>query len=111
MIGQVLANAPEDPDGTWPCEPVRDVFETSPRRHHIGLGFRDGKVNLRGSTWRSPIGGGSQERALAAKFRSDADAVNVRAPFSARLLRSLAEWYEREGQDEDIEADWRDLGE
>jgi hypothetical protein len=101
----------KDPNGTWPCEQVRDIFESSTRRHHFGLGFRNGKINLRGATWRGPIEGGSQERALAAKFHSDATAVNARWPFTARLLRSLAEWYQREGRDEDSEADWRDLGE
>ena len=111
MVGQVLANAPEGADGIWPCEPVRDVLETSTQRRHLGIGFRMGKANLRGVTTRGIFEGGPQERALAAKFRSDADAVSVRSPFTARLLRSLAERYERAGRDEDIEADWRDLGE
>lgn len=111
MIGQILANAPEGSDNIWPCPPVRDVFENAGRRHHLGLGFRVGKYNLRGATWRGLTQGGLQERALAAQFRNYANAVNTRWPFTARLLRSLAENYEREGRNEDFEADWRDLGE
>jgi hypothetical protein len=111
LIGQILANSPDGADGLWPCEPVRNVVESSTRRHDLGLGFRNGKINLRGATWRGPLEGGSQERALAAKFHTDANAVSARWPFTARLLRSLAEWYKHEGRDEDFEADWRDLGE
>jgi hypothetical protein len=111
IIGQILANAPEGADGVWPCEPVRDAFESNAQRHHLGLGFRIGKVNLRGGTTRGVFEGGPQERAPAARFRRDADALGPRWPFTARLLRSLAENYESEGKNEDFEADWRDLGE
>src|SRR5260370_35606878 len=27
LIGQILASAPADDDGTWPCQPARDLLE------------------------------------------------------------------------------------
>ena len=67
-----------------------------------------GKINLRGVTHRGIFEGGEQERGLADAFRSDAAAVTTRWPFTAKLLRSIAEHYDHQGRDEDRDADWRD---
>ena len=107
QIGQMLANAPEDKDGIWPCEPVRDLLDdlASP---HVGTGFTSGKVNLRGVTSRGAFDGGAQERSLVEKYRQDADKIGAKRPFTANLLRQLAARYEVEARREDQRADWSD---
>ena len=106
-IGQLLANAPVDADGIWPCEPVRDLLN-SLGSQHLGEGFIIGKYNLRGVVTKGPLGGGNQERSLAARYREDASKLTARWPFTAKLLRDLAVGYETESRWSDREADWRD---
>ena len=106
-IGGILANAPPDADGTWPCEPVRNVLERC-RSEAIGVGFTTSKRNLRGVTSRGVFSGGGQERDLAGEFREDAGKLAARWPYSAQLLRRIAESYESEGQRHDEDAEWRD---
>ena len=105
-IGKILANAPVGSDGAWPCEPVRDVLECAPSPDFIRSGFRTGKFNLRGITSRGLFDGGTQERDLARKYRSDAASIRGRWPATARLLRGLAETYESTGRREDTRAAW-----
>ena len=108
QIGQILANAPIGADGVWPCEPVRDLLDRigSP---HIGQGFTTGGFNLRGVTSRGMFDGGKQERSLADGYRADAARIASSWPFTARLLRELANSYESSGRQFDRESDWRDL--
>ena len=107
QIGQVLANAPVGSDGAWPCEPVRDLLDSigSP---HIGEGFTIGKFNLRGVTSRGAFDGGEQERSLADGYRADATKIASSWPFTAQLLRKMAEGYESDARQFDRESDWRD---
>ena len=103
-IGQLLANAPADADGVWPCEPVRNVLDAIREREHVGIGFKIGKFNLRGVTTRSMHEGGEQEHRLAGKFREDAEKCRNIWPFTARLLRQIADDYESQAVDEDRRA-------
>ena len=107
QIGQILANAPIGADGAWPCEPVRDLLDRlgSP---HIGQGFTTGKFNLRGVTSRGMFDGGEQERSLADGYRADAARIASSWPFTAQLLRRMADSYESSGRQFDRESDWRD---
>ncbi|MEX2208315.1 MAG: hypothetical protein WEF50_19000 [Myxococcota bacterium] len=108
VIGELLANSPIGADGAWPCEAVREVLERV-QSSSMGRGFENGKHNLRGITSRGVFDGGEQERDLALSLRRDADSLASRWPFVAKLLRSLAKSYERQGRDEDHEAASRDL--
>ncbi|WP_459868575.1 hypothetical protein [Calditerricola yamamurae] len=103
-IGQVLAYAPPDPDGHWPCIEVRDLLEML-QSEHVERGLSIAVHNSRGVTWRTPGEGGRQERELAKKYREQADAYKDRWPRIAAILRQLAEDYEREARwhDEDAE--------
>ena len=103
-IGQILANAPADADGLWPCEPVRDALEEYSGKENIGMGFIEGKCNLRGVTRREMYEGGEQERNLATKFREDAANCKIRWPSTAKLLRKLAADYEAQAIDVDNRA-------
>ena len=107
QIGKVLANSPIGADGVWPCEPVRDVVD-SLRSPHIGDGLIVGKLNLRGPTGRAPLAGGEQERALVNQYRSFADLVSAKWPFTAQLLRKIAGSYERKAQWFDQHSEWLD---
>ena len=106
-IGQVLANAPADADGIWPCEPVRDLLEVI-SSEHIGVGFIIGKRNLRGTTRRGVFEGGGQELSLADVYESDAARLAASHPFTAKLLRDLAYTYTAQAREEDQRADWAD---
>ena len=109
-IGHMLAASPPGADGAWPCEAVRDVLDDIATRS-IAQGFCIGKGNRRDVTMRGVFEGGDQERTLAAQYKRDAAQIDGRWPFTARILRDLAEQYEREGQYEDDDARWRDRSE
>ena len=106
-IGQILANAPPDDDGAWPCEPVRNLLEEIGTQY-LGVGFVIGKRSRRGMTSRSLFDGGEQERTLADSYQTDAARIRARWPFTSRLLRDLAGDYQAEGRMHDREADWHD---
>ena len=109
LIGQILANSPADNDDVWPCSAVRAVLDQY-CSSEMGRGFEMGKHNLRGVTSRAAFEGGDQERGLATKFRQDARIIRSRWPFTARILRSLADDYDRQARSHDDDADWRDQG-
>ena len=75
LIGQILASAPADDDGTWPCRPVRDLLEElQSERAERNLAAR--LYNRRGVTVRDPEDGGRQERKLAEQYRAQATAFS-----------------------------------
>ena len=108
-LGQILAYAPADSDGTWPFEPARDVLdraEFEDMRH----GFQLGAANKRGMTSRAYDEGGDQERRLADTYRSHARALRNSHGNVAAALEELARSYERDGLREDQEARLRREG-
>lgn len=101
-LGKLLSHASVGDDGIWPNEVVRDVIEEI-MSENIADGARTGIYNSRGVHTRSE--GGSQERELADKYRSWADALQFTHPFVANnLLMSIARIYESEAQQNDLEA-------
>lgn len=100
-IGQWLSKCPSDPDGTWPCLPVRDVLE-QPGAEKIRSGFRTGVINNRGVHSRPVGAGGSQERDLAARYRTFAAPLQGSYPQTAAVLESIAESYDADGQWHDV---------
>ena len=86
---------------------MRDVLYVY-KSQSMGDGFAIGKRNLRGVTSRGVFDGGGQERALADKYLEDASKIAAKWPFTAQLLRRIAESYERERHEHDQESDWRD---
>ena len=101
-IGELLANAPAGTDGIWPCEPVRELLEQLKNRH-VAASMVIATYHLRATTIRGLLDGGDQERTLAAKYRSDAETITARWPYTAQILREIASDYEREAtwQDQD----------
>ena len=106
-IGEVLANAPPSTDGIWPCEQVSDLLDGL-KLPYMGRGFVVGKRNLRGVTQRGVFDGGDQERYLAKDYQEHAARLVPERPFTAMLLREIADSYEREGRRNDDEASWSD---
>ena len=62
-------------------------------------------LNNRGVAGRSLEAGGVQERSLAEKYRRDAEQCADEWPRTASLLRSLADYYERDARGEDNSAE------
>lgn len=100
QIGQVLAASPPGSDDVWPSEPVRDLIETIGSKS-LETGIHVGRVNARGVTSRGVYEGGQQERDLASRYRTWAKETADQWPRTSRLLRGLAESYERDAQRED----------
>lgn len=103
QIGQVLAASPPSADGNWPAEAVRDIIETIGSTS-VETGIHVGVVNARGITSRGVYDGGEQERELAQRYREWAQQTAGRWPRTSRVLRGLAESYERDARREDLRA-------
>ena len=102
-VGEVLAHAPIDPDGTFPTLAVREVLETAPN-DQLERGFTIGLHNKRGVTSRGMTEGGKQEYDLAERYEGWAEAVQATHPRTAGALRLVAESYREEGRRNDEEA-------
>ncbi len=102
-VAKVLARAPVADDGTWPCRAAREILEF---KNYEGLDreLRTAKLNRRG-TYAKKLGeGGAQERELSANFRASAEKLRSEWPRTAMLLDGLSRDYERQGEEEDLEA-------
>jgi excisionase family DNA binding protein len=106
LIGQLLSGSAEGADNIWPAEPVRDLVE-SIGSQDLETGLHIGRANARGFTSRGVFDGGQQERSLAEKYRDWAASLTPQWPRTARMLRGLAESYERDARRNDSEADLR----
>lgn len=104
-IGKVLAHAPGEEDGSWPCVPVRELIDdvNSPE---LASGFSCGVVNKRGAFWRAK--GGQQERSLAEQYGGYADACRTRWPRTAAILKELSDRYSADARREDARDEARD---
>lgn len=108
-IGKLLASSPADPDdGHWPHRAVRDLVEQS-NSSDLEEGLSTGVINNRGITSRKLDEGGRQERALAQKYRADADALAFSWPRTSTVLAGLADRYERDARSYDVEVEQRDI--
>ncbi|MGW4402956.1 hypothetical protein ACWEJ6_02950 [Nonomuraea sp. NPDC004702] len=103
IIGQILSVSSEDADGSWPAEEVREVIE-SIGSSGIDFGLYLGILNGRGATLRGVFEGGRQERDLADNYRDLARRIASGWPRTARVLRGVADTYERRARMEDLEA-------
>ncbi|MBV9451379.1 MAG: hypothetical protein JO345_36380 [Streptosporangiaceae bacterium] len=100
FIGQILSQIPEDSDGTWPGQPVREIIEAS-RSQDIEQGIDIAIFNGRGVTWRGMDTGGQPERALADKYHVYAQRTGTQWPRTRRMLQRMAENWDRSARQED----------
>lgn len=108
-IGHVLAHSPPDAGGGGLRTEVRDLIEEL-QSDPLDEGVETELYNQRGITSRGLEEGGGQERALAAKYREEADRVADQWPRSASILRELAKTYEHDARRNDAEAEQRRRG-
>ena len=106
-IGEILSAAKREPDQPWPPEPVREIIEMV-RSRALERGFEIGVYNRRGVTVRKPHDGGELERALAARYRADAEGLRFDWDRTAGCLDRIASIYEVDAKLEDLSADQRD---
>ena len=104
VIGQMLSGCPHDPDGTWPCKPVREVIEKVASKD-LEIGIGTGVLNSRGVVSKSPSEGGASERALAERYEGYAAAVRASDPRTAGALRRIGQWYRQDGSREDFQSE------
>jgi hypothetical protein len=109
QIGQALASAPADPDGSWPCEGVRDLLEEL-QDDRIDRGLEIRVFKNRGVTSRSLDEGGRKEWKLAEGYRARAEQFVTHWPRTDAIFRRLAETYEADARREDDEAERRSRG-
>jgi Helix-turn-helix domain len=106
MIGRLLSASPEGEDEVWPSEPVRELIERIGSTS-IETGIEVGVFNSRGVTTRNPYDGGQQERELAQEYREWARETAASWPRTSRVLRSIAESFERDAKRHDVRAEIR----
>lgn len=104
LVGKVLARVPAGLDGVWPCAAARECL-VGDSEQAFATGLFVGKRNLRGVVTRRIAEGGSQERALATGYSSDAERVRASWPETAAFLDRLAGSYLDEASREDAEAE------
>ncbi len=104
VIGESFAYCPVGEDGVWPAEPVRDMIERIGSQE-LENGFLIGRLNSRGVTSRGVYDGGQQERDLAAQYRDWATITAGSWARTTRILRSIADGYERDARRQDAEAE------
>lgn len=103
-IGVMLAASPPgDAGAIWPHPAVQAALEANPTEA-VGDGFVMGVHNRRGMTSRDPRDGGQQERDLADCYAGYASRAEIEAPFTASLLRRLAEGYRHDAKRHDQDA-------
>ncbi|WP_421735721.1 hypothetical protein [Cellulomonas sp.] len=104
VIGEALAAAVTDADGTWPCLPVRSVLEHE-QDASLEEALIGSRINQRGVTARGVYDGGLQERELAAMYRRWGEAVRDGWPRTGAVLEELARGYDEDGRQQDRRAE------
>ena len=102
-IGRVLAHAAPDVDGTFPPRAVRDLLEELVS-DQIEQALECEIINKRGIVSRGTYDGGDKEQVLAEEFRTAAEQART-WPRTRRILRRMADWYEREARLVDNQAE------
>ncbi len=106
LIGQMLAHSPAGADEAWPAEAVREIVEATGSQS-LESGVHTGVINSDGVTTRGVFDGGDLERSKAARYWKWSKQVAPSSPRTGRLLRRLAESYERDARRHDDEATTR----
>jgi hypothetical protein len=95
MVGQVLIHVPFDPDGFLIHHSAAKALDARDAKE-MRNGFQSATIASRGVYWCT---GGEEERKIAAKYRSRADAVEAQGYHRfADTFRDLAAFYEREAE-------------
>ncbi|MFN0106472.1 MAG: hypothetical protein ACKV2U_30820 [Bryobacteraceae bacterium] len=108
LIGEMLAWAPQGPDGIWPHQSVRKLLEELESKE-VESGLAIGVFNKRGMTSRALNEGGKQEHALSAQYRVWSEATASAYPRVSAVLLSISRSYKHDARREDDDAERSDL--
>lgn len=100
MIGQWLSRASSQKDTPWPRRPICKALQ-SVATDGIGAGFSMGVRNANPFSSRPSNEGGDIERKVAIKYREKAEVWMIEFPFVSKILRSIADGYERDAEQMD----------
>ena len=102
QVGELLAKAPAEEDGSWPCRAVCEVLESAASQD-VARGLRIGASNAR-EFFDGPDEDGTQDRDLSAKYRAWAQRLAIEYPYVAGVLEQIADGYARDAGLEDSRA-------
>ena len=104
-IGQLLSTSRDEERGIWPCNAVCEVMEEI-ASEELARGFVIGVRNARGAHWRDK--GGTQERELAAKYRTYAEKLAIEFPYASSVVSRITTSYESDAKWQDVRAETDD---
>lgn len=102
-IGKLLANSPEDENGTWPLPAVCALIDEVGSKN-LDEGFIAGTCRGLMSSVRGVYDGGQQEHESAQRYRTLSKQIRSTSRHTARLLKKAADRYEDRATEEDEQA-------
>jgi len=105
-IGRLLANSPEDENGTWPLPAVCELIDEVGSRN-LDEGFIAGMCRGLMSSVRGVYDGGQQEHESAQRYYALREQIRSTSWHTARLLKKAADRYEQRAVEEDDQAEAR----
>ena len=105
-IGGLLANSPEDENGTWPLPAVCELIDEVGSRN-LDEGFIAGMCRGLMSSVRGVYDGGQQEHESAQRYYALREQIRSTSWHTARLLKKAADRYEQRAVEEDDQAEAR----
>ncbi|WP_146512132.1 hypothetical protein [Thalassoglobus neptunius] len=102
-LGELFVNSPPDPDGKWPCQPVRTIMNQI-ATPHLSDGMVWGVRYSRGMVQRR--NGGAQEHSLGDKYEMLAESIRIESVYISSILVRIAEEYRSEARLWDAREDW-----
>ncbi len=102
-IGRLLANSPEDENGTWPLPAVCTLIDEVGSKN-LDEGFIAGTCRGLMSSVRGVYDGGQQEHESAQRYHALSKQICSTSRHTARLLKNAADRYEKRAVEEDDQA-------
>ena len=102
-IGRLLANSPEDENGTWPLPAVCELIDEVGSRN-LDEGFIAGMCRGLMSSVRGVYDGGQQEHESAQRYHALSKQIRSTSRHTARLLKKAADRYKDRAKEEDEQA-------
>ena len=102
-IGRLLANSPEDENGTWPLPAVCELIDEV-GSENLDEGFIAGTCRGLMSSVRGIYDGGQQEHESAQRYHALSKQIRSTSRHTARLLKKAADRYEERAIQEDEQA-------
>ena len=102
-IGRLLANSPEDENGTWPLPAVCELIDEV-GSDNLDEGFIAGMCRGLMSSVRGVYDGGQQEHESGQRYRALSKQICSTSRHTARLLKKAADRYKDRAKEEDEQA-------